>query len=64
MSNDKRWSLILAIAISAAAGAAIAATSRRKHVRATQHLQHKTHVTAWENEGGNLAPAPAAAAMP
>jgi hypothetical protein len=63
MSNDKRLSLLFAIAISAAAGAAIAATSRRKQIRATQDQQHKTHVRTWESEGGNLAPTEAAAAL-
>ena len=64
MSTDKRWGLLLAMAISAAAGAAIAFKSQRRQVRAAEHLQHKTHVKAWENEGGNLAPIPATAALP
>jgi hypothetical protein len=57
MNIDKRWLLLLGVAVSAAAGAAVATKSRRHHRAALDHREHKTHLTNWENEGGNLAPA-------
>jgi len=63
MNIDKRWILLLAVTASAAAGAAFASRTRRQ-VRAAGELQHKTNLKTWENEGGNLAPAPASALQP
>jgi hypothetical protein len=63
MNIDKRWFLLLVVAASAAAGAAIAVTSRRGHHRSVRDMEHKTAVKSWENEGGNLAPIPATAAV-
>jgi hypothetical protein len=59
MNIDRRWLLLLSVAASAAIGAAIASRSRRRNHRAAHVLQHKTDLRAWENEGGNLAPAAA-----
>jgi hypothetical protein len=64
MNIDKRWIFLLAVTASAAAGAAFASRTRRRHVRAAGELQHKTDLKAWENEGGNLAPTPAPAVQP
>ena len=64
MNIDKRWSFLLAIAARAAAGAAIASNTRRRHQRAAHNLDHKTQLKSWENEGGNLAPTPVAAILP
>ena len=63
MNIDKRWFLLFVAAASAAAGAALAVTSRRGHHRSARDLEHKTAVKSWENEGGNLAPIPATAAL-
>jgi hypothetical protein len=64
MNTDKRWSMLLAVAASAAIGAAIASWSRRQHHRAAHELQHRNDLKTWENEGGNVAPPPAAPALP
>ena len=61
MNIDKRWFFLLAIAAGAAGGAAVALTSRSRHHRSAHELQHKKQLRSWENEGGNLAPAPGAA---
>lgn len=58
MNIDKNWFLLLAVAASAVAGAA-AWTSRRRHHRNAHHREHKSALTSWENEGGNVAPIPA-----
>jgi hypothetical protein len=63
MNIDNRWILLLAVTASAAAGVAFASRTRR-HVSAAGELQHKTNLKTWENEGGNLAPAPVSAAQP
>jgi hypothetical protein len=62
-SIDKRW--LVAMALSAAAGAAVTSTVLRRRQRMEQHRDHAEDLKAWENEGGNLAPpvpGPAAAA--
>jgi hypothetical protein len=64
MYIDKRWFLLLAIAVSGAAGAAVASKSRRRHHRAVRDVEHKRAVKSWENEGGNLAPIPPAPSVP
>jgi hypothetical protein len=56
MNFDKRWFLLFAVAISAAAGAAVALTSRRRYHRDAHRLEHKEQLKSWENEGGNLTP--------
>jgi hypothetical protein len=56
MSVDKPWILLLAVTAGAAAGAAFALRSRRRHHRAAHEVQHKANLKTWENEGGNLAP--------
>jgi uncharacterized protein YlxW (UPF0749 family) len=64
MSIDKRWFLLLAIAVGAAAGAVVASTSRRRQQRTTRDLERTTELKSWENEGGNLAPAAVSPAQP
>jgi len=51
---DKRW--LLAVAVSAAAGAAVTAQVLRRRQLTAQHRDHAHDLKAWENEGGNLAP--------
>jgi hypothetical protein len=64
MNIDKRSILLLALATSTAVGAALAMRMRRRHVRAELDGQQKSRLKSWENEGGNLAPAPAFAIQP
>ena len=54
MNIDKRW--VLAIALSAAAGAAVTSRLMRRRQLMAQHRDHAEDVKTWENEGGNLAP--------
>ena len=56
MNNDRRWKILLAVTISAAAGAVLASRSRTQRVLAAGESQRKTDLKSWENEGGNLAP--------
>lgn len=63
MNIDQRWFLLLAIVAGAAVGAAAAAKSRRRHPRVTHDPEHTTELKSWENEGGNVAPIPAAAVL-
>ena len=58
MNIDRRWKILLAVTISAAAGAAFASRSRGQRVLAAGESQRKTDLKSWENEGGNLAPPP------
>jgi hypothetical protein len=64
MNIDKRWSMLLAVAVSAAVGAAFASRSRGRHHRAAGDVQHKENLKSWENEGGNLAPTPVPPVLP
>jgi len=64
MNIDKRWILMLALATSTAVGAAFAMRARRRQVRAKRDSQQRSRLKSWENEGGNLAPAPAFAIQP
>jgi len=64
MKIDQRWTFLLALFTSAAAGAAFALRSRNRQHRAAHVAQHKLDLKSWENEGGNLAPAPASAVRP
>ena len=64
MKTDKPWFLLLAIAVGAAIGAAVASKSRRRHHRTVRDLEHATDVKSWENEGGNVAPTPAPPVLP
>ena len=58
MNIDRRWILLIAVAMSAAIGAAFASRARRQHVLAASESERKDELKAWENEGGNLAPLP------
>ena len=63
MTNlDKRW--LLALVLSAAAGAAVTAKVLRRKQRLAQHRDHAEDLKAWENEGGNLAPPAPTSAVP
>jgi hypothetical protein len=63
MTNvDKRW--LLAVAVSAAAGAAVTARVLRRRRLKAQHRDHAEDLKTWENEGGNLAPPAPSSAMP
>ena len=63
MTNvDKRW--LLAVAVSAAAGAAVTARVLRRRRLKAQHGDHAEDLKTWENEGGNLAPPAPTSAMP
>ncbi len=59
MKIDKSWILLVAVVAGAAGGAAYALASHRRGHKAAGKLQHKHDLRSWENEGGNLAPAPA-----
>ncbi|MEO8345008.1 MAG: hypothetical protein ABI607_04870 [Betaproteobacteria bacterium] len=56
MSMDRRQTLLLAATIGVAIGALLASRSRRRQHHSAQIAQHRSDVTEWENEGGNLAP--------
>ena len=60
MRIEKNWYLLLAVAVSAGVGAAVASTLRRRRHGDVQHDEHAADIKSWENEGGNLAPAPTA----
>jgi fatty-acid desaturase len=65
MNIDKRWLLLLAAAAGAGAATAVAwASSRRQHHRTNRDLEHTADLKSWENEGGNLAPAPSVPILP
>ena len=59
MRIEKNWYLLLAVAVSAGIGAAVASTLRRRQHRDTDHDEHADDIKSWENEGGNLEVAPA-----
>ncbi len=59
MRIKNNWYLLLAVAVSAGIGAAVASTLRRRQHRDTHHDQHVDDIKSWENEGGNLAAVPA-----
>ena len=64
MKIERSWYLLLAVALSAAVGAAIASKLLRRQ-RLTAHLtEHASELKSWENEGGNLAPIPATSTLP
>lgn len=53
MSIVTRWPMLLAASL----GAAFAALLRKRY---REKQAHKAELNEWENEGGNLAPAPEA----
>ncbi len=57
INGGNRWLLVFALAAAAAAGAMAASGARRRRGRATRHSEYREDLKAWENEGGNLAPA-------
>ncbi len=58
MNIDRRWMVLLAVAVGVTAGAAAVSTSRHRTRRTADILDHKMDLKSWENEGGNLAPVP------
>jgi hypothetical protein len=63
MKIERNWYLLLSVALSAAAAAAIASKLLRRQ-RPTVHLrEHAPELKSWENEGGNLAPVAATSAL-
>ena len=56
MSIDRRWLLVLALVVGAAAGAVVAWNARRGLHRTAPDLDHAADLKSWENEGGNLSP--------
>jgi hypothetical protein len=62
MKIERNWYLLLSVALSAAAAAAITSKLLRRQ-RPTAHLrEHAPELKSWENEGGNLAPIQASSA--
>jgi len=59
MTMNRRWVVALAMVGGAAVGAAIT-LNRRNERRHAEERQHRHDLHAWEGEGGNLAPPPAA----
>jgi hypothetical protein len=64
MYIEKRWYLLLAVAVSAAVGAAVASKLRRRQRLIARQPEHAADLKSWENEGGNLAPSTAASVLP
>jgi len=64
MKIEGNWYLLLAVALSAAVGAAIASKLRRRQHLTADLPEHAPELKSWENEGGNLAPIPATSALP
>ena len=64
MNIDKRWLLLLAVVASSAIATAVTFTSRRRRQDAEIEPAPRADLKTWENEGGNLAPAEAGAALP
>lgn len=59
MTINSRWIWMLA-----ACGAIAALTAQVRRKREIEHLVHKANLHEWENEGGNLAPAPSPPGSP
>lgn len=55
---------MIAVALAAVAGATLATRMHRQTRRTERDLQRRSSIKDWENEGGNLAPAPATAVPP
>ena len=55
MTTDKNWFLLLAVAAGAAGAAAAVLLRGRHESRAAAHLEHKSDIKSWENEGGGIA---------
>jgi hypothetical protein len=62
MNVDSRWYLLIAFAACAVVGATVASKLRSGRHYAARRRDHAIDLKSWENEGGNLAPAPATAA--
>ena len=56
MNTNKRWTTLLALALSAAVFGALASRIRRRRIRVAHGEQHQASLKDWENEGGNAAP--------
>ena len=64
MKIEGNWYLLLSVALSAALGAAIASKLLRRQRPTAHPPEHARDLKSWENEGGNLAPVPAASVLP
>ena len=64
MKIEKTRYLLLAVAFSAALGAAIASKLLRRQRPTAHPPEHAPELKSWENEGGNLAPVPATSTLP
>ena len=64
MKIERNWYLLLAVALSAAVGAAITSKLRRREHLTAHPPEHAPELKSWENEGGNPAPIPATSALP
>lgn len=64
MKLDNGWILLLVAAAGATAGVVAASRSRRRQRQSARVRENKSQIKDWENEGGNLAPGPAASALP
>jgi len=64
MYIEKRWYLLLAVAVSAAVGATVASKLRRRQPANEHRPEQADHLKSWENEGGNLAPIAATSVLP
>ncbi|MEO8484809.1 MAG: hypothetical protein ABI585_00585 [Betaproteobacteria bacterium] len=64
MNFDSIWILALGLAVVSLGGMiAMMEIYRRRHVGKSR-LEHKEDLRSWENEGGNVANAPMAPAVP
>jgi len=64
MNGGNRWLLVFALAAAAAAGVMAASGVSRRRGRAIRQSEYREDLKAWENEGGNLAPATPAPSRP
>jgi hypothetical protein len=64
MKLDNGWILLLVAAAGAAVGVFAASRSRRRQRQSARVREDRSQIKDWENEGGNLAPVPAALALP
>lgn len=64
MTFDKRCALLFAVTAGIVGGAALVMATRRRHHHAASELEQTSELKSWENEGGSMAPAAVAQAVP
>ena len=64
MKIEKTRYLLLAVALSAAVGAAIVSKLLRRQPPTAHPPEHAPELKSWENEGGNVAPIVATSVQP